>query len=65
MREAERSKARMLDIPGMDNVVSTSRALLHSVIIDEGYLQVAAHIDDSLRAKIQNFEYVDFAKLLL
>ena len=65
VREAEHSKARMLDIPGTDdNVIANNRALLHSVIIDEGYLQVAAHVDDSLHMKIQNFEYVDFVKLL-
>ena len=38
IREAERFKARILDPKGEE-----THALLHSVIIDEGYLQVAVH----------------------
>ena len=40
------------------------RALLHSVIIDKGYMQVAAHIDESTKERILNFQYIDFGKLL-
>ena len=40
---------KMLNVPG--NVWSNSRdnVLLHSVLIDEGYLSVAGHIDDHLK----------------
>ena len=57
----------MMDLTGnvlTSNEQRVDRALLHSVILDEGYLQVAAHVDDTLKRKIQNFEYVDFARLL-
>ena len=65
IRDAERSRARLLDVKGMDCVnINSNSALLHSVIVDEGYLQVAAHIDRSLKQKIQQFEYVDFSRLL-
>ena len=33
-------------------------------MVDEDYQLVAAHIDETLRRKIQNTEYVDFARLL-
>ena len=33
-------------------------------MVDEEFLAVAAHVDDSLKAKIIKCEYVDFAKLL-
>ena len=49
----------MLDAKGNYN-----RTLLHSVITDEGYLQVAAHIEHNLCEKILRFEYVDFSKFL-
>ena len=32
--------------------------------IDEGYKLVALHVEDSLKDKIINCEYVDFSKLL-
>ena len=64
IRQAERGKAKMLNIPG--NVMSSSKdnVLLHSVLIDEGYLSVAGHIDESLKKRILQFEYIDFARLL-
>ena len=53
IREAERGKAQM-----------NRQALLHSVLVDENYLVVAAHVDDLTKQKILQFEYVDFSKLL-
>ena len=37
---------------------------VHSAMVDEHYLMVGGHIDDSLKAKIGKGEYIDFAKLL-
>ena len=34
-----------------------------STQVDENYMSMGAHIDQSLRNKIANFEYVDFARL--
>ena len=38
--------------------------LVHSMIVDEDYLVVAAHVDAATKQKIEVGEYVDFAKLL-
>ena len=62
VREAENSRARMIEITGNDD--KTGQALLHSVIVDDGYLQVAAHVEEGLRRRIENFEYIEFSKLL-
>ena len=37
---------------------------MHSTIVDEDYLVVAAHIDDTLNCRIRAGEYVDFTRLL-
>ena len=34
-------------------------------MVDENFLLVAAHVDDSVRRKVELGEYVDFAHLLL
>ena len=69
IQDANRNKARMNQITGMESLsINTPgldrMTLLHSVVIDGGYLTVAAHVDDNLRRKILNFKYVDFVKLL-
>ena len=68
VREAEKSKARMLQTPGMANPMNAEvdimRLRLHTAIIDEDYETVASHVDIGLREKIINGEYVDFAKLI-
>ena len=45
----------MYEIPGRS--VSIAK-------IDEDYQMIDAHIDDTLRRKVQGFEFVDFGKLL-
>ena len=71
IRDVDRNKARMMEVPGnMLNLANLNinpertTALLHSVVCDDGYLTVAAHIDEQLKRKILNFEYVDFSRLL-
>ena len=61
IREAERSKVKMHEAKGKDEYNQT---LLQSVIIDEGYLQVVAHMDRNLQEKVLRFEYIDFSRLL-
>ena len=39
-------------------------ALTPSAIVDEGYIVVGAHLDESMVSKIEKGEYVDFGKLL-
>ena len=66
IREAELSKARVMEIPGKSMEVNAglSQELLHSVIVDEKYQAVASHVDASTKAKIERGDYVDFAKLI-
>ena len=38
--------------------------MLHSVLVDERYTLVGANVDGSMRKKIQDGEYIDFARLV-
>ena len=62
VREADANKVRLTPIPGEKS--SEFRNYLHSAFMDEEYLVIESHIDESLCAKIINHEYVDFARLL-
>ena len=62
IRDAERAKAKMLNVKG--NVSDKDKTLLHSVLVDEGYLLVASHVDEQMKDKILEFQYIDFARLL-
>ena len=65
VREAEASKARMLQVPGNEN--SPNLGINENMSTGMGDLQhhvVANYIEDSLRMRIENGEYVDFARLL-
>ena len=39
-------------------------SFIHSVMVDEKYLLVASHVDATTKQRIQNFEYIDLARLL-
>ena len=69
IREAERGKAQMNSIGkeflgDANGNKQCNQALLHSVLVDENCLVVAAHVDKLTKQKILQFEYVDFSKLL-
>ena len=66
IKEAERAKAKMYEVPGKKphKFISKTHAFIHSALVDQNYLTVAAHVNKPLKEKIQNFEYVDFSKLL-
>ena len=77
IRQAEKARARILEIPGMNHVnqnplgfsseeleLIQNKERLHSVLVDEGYSDVASHVDEVTRRKIITCEYVDFSKLL-
>ena len=66
VRNAEKLKARVYDMPGRDfsNNTTTSLGMLNLLAIDNDYQMVDTHVDENLKKKILNFEYVDFAKLL-
>ena len=79
LREAEDSAARVYDVPGnnlenyVDNQLTEMRREVQvggiphtelSCLIDEDYMLVANHLDETLKAKIIANQYVDFSKLL-
>ena len=69
IREAEASKVRMIDVQGKSDVgkfvpLKTMEAYFHSSMVDEQYSTIDAHVDDVTCRKIENSEYVDFARLL-
>ena len=70
IREAERNKARAANLPGntqqliLPTFVNSNQAMLHSVMVDESYLLVAAHVDEQLKRKVLQFKFVDFFRLL-
>ena len=78
IRRAETAKARMIELPGNQDLYPMGTNILsngnnvqshttqsHSSFIDDEYCIVAAHIDDCLKKRIEDGEYVDFNKLLL
>ena len=80
IRRAETAKARMIELPGNDifpvgvnnrdfdntgfEIGNTASIQNHPSFIDDEYCIVAAHIDECLKKRIEDGEYVDFNKLL-
>ena len=73
VREAEKSRARIYQVPGKfteltpenndrPGVINTPPGF--SAVLDEDYLMVGNHVDELTRKKIINGEYVDFSKLM-
>ena len=60
IKDAETAKARILDVPGMN----LSSEFMKSALMDETFLLVASHLDQTTHEKIINGEYVDFARLI-
>ena len=65
IREAERSKVKMFQTPGRENLkIDVNNNFVHSAMVDEDYLVLGANIDDATKVKIERGEFVDLAKLL-
>ena len=60
IKDAERSKARLYEVPGKLVGKSSQNVLA----MDLDYQMIDAHIDNQTRRKIQCFEYVNFSKLI-
>ena len=73
IREAEQAKAQIYEISGNQDIRSDAcfpqrsdaqcvdnltKGFTHSMMVDETFLCVAAHIDNNLRIKIAKGEYV-------
>ena len=56
----------MAATPGNDRFVANQmRVSIHqAAVVDENYVIIGGHLDENLRNKIFNHEYVDFARLL-
>ena len=63
IQDAEHARAKMMNVQGNEISGLGQPPLIHSVLIDETFVMVAAHVDGQLRDKILQFEYVDFARL--
>ena len=68
IREAEAAKIRMLEVAGKTrgkgDLEPDLREFSHTAMMDENFLLVAAHIEESTRKRIEQGGYVDFARLL-
>ena len=62
VRDTELAKARIFDILGKHSDIP--QEFIHSMLVDESYCSVAAHIDSAICSKIIQGHYVDFAKLV-
>ena len=66
--EAEQARAEMFEVEGKSNPTPVSLGLLHKrniQLIDNDYQMIDAHVDEAMRKKIVNYEYVDLSKLLV
>ena len=65
MSEADANKARKASAPGkpFDWDIDLNKQF-HSVLVDEDFLLVAAHVDTTVYNKIISGEHVDFARLI-
>ena len=63
IQQAKNSKGRLFSTPGR-KVNDLNCLLSPSVVVDEGYFVVGAHLDENTISKIEKGEYVDFGKLL-
>ena len=74
IQEAESAKARIYEISGKERgaqcelddpvIQSLNQGFTHSMMVDEGFMFVASHIDPVLKNKIEKGEYVRFSKLI-
>ena len=62
MQRAEAVKYDLKNVAGKIDRVSGK--FVHSMWVDEEYTMMAGHVEISLREKIQEGAYVDFAKLI-
>ena len=65
IREAERAKANIFPQQGNELLNSISNQASRAIAqIDEEYMVIGGHMDETAQAKISQGEYVDFTKLL-
>ena len=72
VKDAERSRARLLGIPGNNDILTpytgkvavVDSGVVNGAQIDQDYQMLDMHVDETIEKCIQAFEYVDFSKLV-
>ena len=62
LRDAEDAKLHIVATPGKEINVQYDK--LNAQAVDDNYLVIGVHIDQTMKQKIANHKYVDFARLL-
>ena len=64
VKDAENARACIFDVPGKHDRFDLNNNFAHSAMVDETYLSVASHVEESIVKKIIDWEYVDFNRLI-
>ena len=70
IRDAEAAKQQILEVPGKDFLTphidkeQVRGSYVNSILADEDYQVVASHVDESIKQRIVNNEYVNFSQLI-
>ena len=67
VREAEKGRARIYDVKGKEQSFDNNAEMTthpYSSSLDKDYLMIGNHVEEGIKRKILNGEYVDFAKLM-
>ena len=68
VKAAEKARAWMFDVPGKDVGLEFNQPQMvitqNIAQMDEDYQMIDTHIEENMKCKIQNFEFVDFSKLI-
>ena len=67
IKAAEAAKAQIYTVPGNELPPFASfenSDYVHSMLVDEEYMMVGSHLEESIRDKIITGKYIDFAKLI-
>ena len=62
VRDAEKAKGRILDVPG--NKDEFDKSIIYALLLDDDYKTVASHIDEQTITRITDGYYIDFARLI-
>ena len=66
IQDAEKAKATLFEVEGKTDRINCVQGSEQSLMqIDVDYQMIDTHLDKATKVKIQNFEYIDFSKLIL
>ena len=57
VKEAEKAKGKIYEVTG--NTPNIDKGFFQAVVIDDGYLTLGTHIDESTKQKVENGKYID------